>query len=185
MYLFRTAIPIRNGKSGDTSTTTAGLELPRDVTILDFKFLDDSSLLILCSMKCMSDSYVEIGRITLTRNTAHTGQPTQLLRIAYQSSGLSFSAYRQGTAPSVVEIGISDMEKSTNKLYMSFRFPKTAGFTPVQMEVERATKVRGDIPNRVCLLGRGNAQYRTYALPEDWEMDMAGLELGGNNDMAG
>jgi hypothetical protein len=128
--------------------------------------------------------YVKIGGITDAGTTAHTGQPTRLLRIAYQSSGLSFSASRPGTAPSVVEIGISDLEKSTNKLCMPFRLSKTAGFTPVQMEVEKANKARGDIPNRVCLLGRGNAQYRTYALPEDWEMDMAGLELGGSRDMA-
>jgi hypothetical protein len=123
--------------------------------------------------------YVKIGGITDTSITAHTGQPARLLRIAYQSIGLSFSAYRQGMAPSVVKIGVSDLEKNTNKLCMSFRFPKTAGFAPVQMEVERANKARGDVPNRVCLLGRGNAQYRIYALPEDWEMDMAGLELGG------
>lgn len=122
---------------------------------------------------------------TDTAIAAHAGQPARLLRIAYQSSGLSFSEYRQGTTSPVVRIGASDLEKNTNKLCMSFKFPKTAGFTPIQMEVERANKARGDIPNRVCLLGRGNAQYRTYALPEDWEMDMAGLELGGNRDMAG
>ena len=186
MYLFRTTIPIVNGISGATSTTVGGFELPKDATIVDFKFLDEASLLILYNMKCMVVfSHLETACTTDTLITAPSGQSTKLLRVAHQSVCLSFSAHRKGTAPSVVEISASDLQRNTNKnLCMFFEFPKSAGFTPVQMEVERASKARGDLPNRVCLLGRGHAQYRNYALPEDWEFDMAGLELSGDGDMA-
>jgi len=53
----------------------------------------------------------------------------------------------------------------------------TAGFTAIQMEVQNTSKTRGNIPARVCLLGRDKAMLLTYALPEDWETAMGQLAL--------
>ena len=52
-----------------------------------------------------------------------------------------------------------------------FAFSHISGFTPGQMEVQRASKLRGGIPARVCLLGRDRAMYKTYALPENLDGD--------------
>lgn len=52
-----------------------------------------------------------------------------------------------------------------------------AGFTPVQMEVQKASKARGDIPARVCLLSREGTLCKIYALPRDWKTNMAELSL--------
>lgn len=40
---------------------------------------------------------------------------------------------------------------------------------PIQMEVQRASKTRGELPARVCLLGRDRTVYKTYALPDHFE----------------
>lgn len=45
------------------------------------------------------------------------------------------------------------------------------------MEVQRASKTRGEIPARVCLLGRDRAVYKTYALPDHLET-YSGKPLG-------
>lgn len=55
------------------------------------------------------------------------------------------------------------------RIWTSLRFSDTTGFVPTQMEVQEGSNVRGEIPGRLCLLGRDNATYRTYALPKDWD----------------
>lgn len=53
VYLVRTDIPRSNGVSGPASTTICGLGITEDVTIIDFKFLDDTFLLVLCNRNGM------------------------------------------------------------------------------------------------------------------------------------
>ena len=48
-----------------------------------------------------------------------------------------------------------------------FVFTHEPSFTPIQMEVQRASKLRGEVPARVYLLGRDRAMYRTYQIPGD------------------
>lgn len=49
-----------------------------------------------------------------------------------------------------------------------FGFSHTSGFIPIQMEVQQANNLRGEIPARVCLLGRDKVMYKTWALPADF-----------------
>jgi hypothetical protein len=55
VYLFRSRTQIINGISGPVSTTACRVKLPREATLVDFKFLDDTGLLILCTQKGLSD----------------------------------------------------------------------------------------------------------------------------------
>jgi len=54
--------------------------------------------------------------------------------------------------------------------WTSLRFSdEVSGLAPIQMDVQRRSSARGEMPDRVCLLGRDKVTYRTYVLPEDWE----------------
>jgi anaphase-promoting complex subunit 4 len=40
------------------------------------------------------------------------------------------------------------------------------------MEVVEGNSLRGDIPARVCLLGKDKVTYKVYALPRKWDPRM-------------
>ncbi|KAL2024645.1 hypothetical protein VTK56DRAFT_6846 [Thermocarpiscus australiensis] len=143
IYLIRADVSLDNGVSGSASTKACGLGLPDDATIVDFKYLDDKSLLVLCNRK-------EEPR-------------SALLNIAYQSSKMPYQDYTEGQRPLVLDLS----SNSGEGVYSLFAFSHMSGFMPIQMEVQRANKLRGEIPARVCLLGRDRAMYKIYALPED------------------
>ncbi|KAM7209237.1 Anaphase-promoting complex, cyclosome, subunit 4 domain containing protein [Naviculisporaceae sp. PSN 640] len=91
--VFRTSGPIINGISSDVHLDTAVLKLPDEGTIIDLKFLDDSSLLVLCRQK-------------------ESATPV-LLRADYQSGKVKYStSQRRSTAVSDriwTTVGFSDM----------------------------------------------------------------------------
>jgi anaphase-promoting complex subunit 4 len=37
------------------------------------------------------------------------------------------------------------------------------------MEVARSNSLRGEIPARVCLLGKDKTTYKVYTIPKEWE----------------
>ncbi|KAK0623214.1 anaphase-promoting complex component Cut20/Apc4 [Immersiella caudata] len=153
--LFRTSIPIVNGISGISVTEACSLVLPRDTSIVDFKFLDDNALLILCSTK---------------EEPAHT-----LLRISYRSAAIPYAEYRRVRATKAVDL---PSHNAPSQVCLSFGFSKMpTGFTPVQMEVQKKSSARGEIPARVCLLGRDKAMLLVYALPEDLDTATHQLSL--------
>lgn len=39
----------------------------------------------------------------------------------------------------------------------------------MQMEVVQSNSLRGDIPARVCMLGKDKTSYKVYAIPREWE----------------
>lgn len=51
VFIVRTAIPVANGISGTSSSSACGLVLPNGATVVDIKFLDDESLLVLSQLK--------------------------------------------------------------------------------------------------------------------------------------
>lgn len=94
----------------------------------------------------------------------HPEEPgSVLVRIAYQSASVPYQEYREGQCPPVLRLDSAEGEG----ICSYFGFSQMAGFTPIQMEVQRASTLRGEIPGRVCLLGRDRALCKTYALPED------------------
>ncbi|KAK3357076.1 anaphase-promoting complex, cyclosome, subunit 4-domain-containing protein [Lasiosphaeria hispida] len=155
MYLFRTVIPIINGISGTPVASACSVSLPKDATIIDFKFLNDTALLVLCHRK--------------------DGPSPVLLRIGYRSKLMPYSDYRKDQSLRNLEL-----EPLTGKtqMYLSFGFSRIGSFSPIQMEVQNAGTARGNIPARICLLGRDKAGYKNYALSEDWEMAEVEQELG-------
>ncbi|KAK3313486.1 anaphase-promoting complex, cyclosome, subunit 4-domain-containing protein [Apodospora peruviana] len=162
IYMFRTETPIVNGISGQTTTLVCRLDPPVDGAIVDFKFLDDRSLIVLCRQK---------------------GEPTPiLLRANYKSHLINYSAYNDGERVDNNNLQNLD-DKKQAEVWTSCGLSDLAGLVPVQMEVQRASKARGDVPARVCLLGRDRASYKTYALPEDWEA-LRGKRTTGQEDIA-
>ncbi|KAK4106231.1 hypothetical protein N658DRAFT_490835 [Parathielavia hyrcaniae] len=144
VYIFRSRVPADNGGAGPASTA-CGIGLPQGVTIVDFKFLDDRYLMVLCSQNEEPRSVV--------------------VRIAYQSARIPYEEYAVGQCPSML-----DLDGTGNEGFTScYAFSSMSGFAPIQMEVQRASKLRGEMPARVCLLGRDRALYKIYALPEDTE----------------
>jgi anaphase-promoting complex subunit 4 len=137
------------------------------VAIVDFKYIDDKSLLVLCSQKGKDQSLRE----TAVRANNQPEEPRSvLLRIAYRSPRMPFQGHTEGQLPSVLELSSTGSEGVSS----CFAFSHMSGFTPIQMEVQRASNLRGEISARVCLLGRDRAMLKTYALPED----LAGQESG-------
>ncbi|KAK4455960.1 anaphase-promoting complex subunit 4 [Podospora aff. communis PSN243] len=156
VYLFRTTIPIVNGISGATSTEACSLVLPKDLSIVDFKFLDENALLVLCSAK---------------EELKHG-----LVWISYRSTSIPWAEYRQGRAINTANLPPREQQ---NQMCMWFGFSKIpTGLAPVQMEVQKKSNSRDDMPARVCLLGRDKAMLMSYALPDDLEAAMGHLSLG-------
>lgn len=89
-------------------------------------------------------------------------QSPALVRIGYQSPNLTYTAYEVGERPQAIDIGGPEVP------YVPLFFDPV-GFVPIQMEVQQASKTRGELPARVCLLGRDRAAYKTYALPSQFE----------------
>jgi hypothetical protein len=96
----------------------------------------------------------------------HAEEPRSvLLRIAYQSANIPYQKCMEGQSPSVMGLDGTGSEGVS----ACFAFSHMVGFTPVQMEVQRASTLREAIGARVCLLGRDRSVYKTFALPEDWD----------------
>ncbi|AEO68807.1 uncharacterized protein THITE_2118487 [Thermothielavioides terrestris NRRL 8126] len=139
IYVIRSDVAVENGVDRPSLTRACGFRLPQKATIVDFKYLDDETLLVLCS---------------------RTEEPSSvLLRIAYNSADVRYQEYTPGQRPTVVAL--------TDRVGSYFAFSDVAGFTPSQMEVQRPSKLRGEMPARVCLLGHDRAMYKVYAFPAD------------------
>lgn len=94
----------------------------------------------------------------------HSEEPKPaLLRIGYQSAKAPYQEYTEGQCPCVTELNNIGHDGVSSW----FVFSSISGFVPVQMEVQRANSLRGEIPARVCLLGRDKTVYKIYALPEE------------------
>lgn len=51
VFIVRTVIPVANGTSGTASSSACGLAFPNGATVVDIKFMDDESLLVLSQLK--------------------------------------------------------------------------------------------------------------------------------------
>ncbi|KAB5558114.1 anaphase-promoting complex, cyclosome, subunit 4-domain-containing protein [Coniochaeta sp. 2T2.1] len=142
--VFRTQLEIINGISRPVSNGVAELCLPGG-RIVDFKFIDERSLLVLWRSK---------------------GATLSLWNIPFQA--LPYKDYASGTVPEPPQL---DSEQFSNTL-TSAGIPSIPGFVPVHMEVVGASSQRGEIPARVCLLGKDRTTYKVYALPKNWEPRM-------------
>ena len=93
-----------------------------------------------------------------------------LIRIAYRPLSLSlpYSAYVPGQWPAAeVTINAPGTKADKGAIARYFGFDHGPKFTPVQMEVQSACRLRGEVPARVCLVAKDRSTYKTYALPEE------------------
>lgn len=132
--------------SGSPFTEAVGVKLMTGATIIDFSFLDEKSLLLLCHIE--EEPY-------------HV-----LIRVAYRK--IQYEPVQEGQLPLVLEVGTRPHDDG---IFPQFGFAHMTDFTPIQMEVLKANDLRGDLPARVCLVGRDRAIYKTYRLPEGWDKD--------------
>ncbi|KAK4650360.1 hypothetical protein QC762_706750 [Podospora pseudocomata] len=145
LFLFKTVIQGTKGVSELGPTRACGLSVPEGKSIVDFGFLNENSLLLLCC-------------------TAGDNPGFSLIKISYQSATLLYRHYEAGQRPSLRPL---DMDDQT--LFCTRGFSHLSHFTPVQMMVQKSCSLRGEIPGRVCLVGKDRAMYKTYALPRSWE----------------
>ena len=85
-----------------------------------------------------------------------------LLNIPFDS--LPYEEHVAGKEPQALRFEAD----SLGDLLSTAKVPCAAGFVPVHMQVVGGSSQRGDIPARVCLLGKDRATYKVYALPRNW-----------------
>ncbi|KAK8022140.1 Anaphase-promoting complex component Cut20/Apc4 [Apiospora rasikravindrae] len=139
VHIYRTDVSVVNGISGDTRTSSSCLSLG-DATIIDIKFLHGDSLLALISVN----------------------DEMRIIRIPHQSAELGYTDYvtGQSTVPHVLST------EQVTSVFPNMIVPADEGWDPVQMEIRGASKQRGHLPARVCLLGEEMQHYRVFGLPE-------------------
>lgn len=120
-----------------------------------------TSLFLCCAVKEVRVRPPKVNLLCCTNGYSEEPR-SALLRIAYQSAQLSYQQYTEGRCPPALELNGTGNEGISS----CFAFSHLSGFAPIQMEVQRASNLRGEVPARVCLLGRDRAMYKTYMLPE-------------------
>lgn len=86
----------------------------------------------------------------------------RIIRIPHQSAELGYTDYvaGQSTVPHVLST------EQVTSVFPNMTVPADGEFVPVQMEIRGASKQRGHLPARVCLLGEDMQHYRVLSLPE-------------------
>lgn len=158
VYIFRTGIEIINGISSAVSTSVTGLSLAGG-RILDFKFLNDSSLLLLWAAQGQPDLLLS-EQISCLLVLEPNSSPV-VLNVPFQS--LSYTGYH-GRVPEPVRIDEQDISQA----FSPATFGELSDLAPTRMQVLASSSTRGDVPGRVYLLGRDRVTYKAFTLPEKW-----------------
>ncbi|TID02836.1 Anaphase-promoting complex subunit 4 [Colletotrichum higginsianum] len=143
VFVFRTFIHIINGISSNVVTTVAALSVDSG-KIIDSKFLDSNTLILLVSKQ---DKSVEV------------------VTVPVQSPNMNYVPLQEGSLPAATALS-----QQLQGEYTTATIPKDTSFTPVHLEVQKASSARGDVPARVCLLGANRTAYKVFSLgagPDD------------------
>jgi anaphase-promoting complex subunit 4 len=81
---------------------------------------------------------------------------------------LPYEDFADRKSPAAVRFEAENLDETLSVA----KIPSSAGFLPVHMEVVEGSSERGEIPARVCLLGKDKVTYKVYALPLNWEPKM-------------
>ncbi|KAH6661346.1 anaphase-promoting complex, cyclosome, subunit 4-domain-containing protein [Truncatella angustata] len=157
IHVFRTETIIVNGISGAVATQHSYLKLG-DAKVLDLRFLNDESLLVLLLVDGK-----EAKRSFLPQCTNLVVEQLRLIKVPHQSADLGYQKYD----PWVLEEPHELSTEQVTSIFPNVIVPGTNGFVPVRMEVKEASSERGHIPARVCLLSNDGHTYRVFALPEN------------------
>lgn len=136
LHVFRSGIDIMNGISTSKPTTKACIDLGTR-NLIDVKFLNDETLVLVCEKD---------------------GEPV-ILFIPMESPEIVYTAYDETepqSAPAVVWRSSS----------LEYLLPPEYTMRPIRMEVHDRMDLRGEIPERICLLASDRITWRAFTLPE-------------------
>lgn len=121
-----------------------------DSTLIDLKFLNDTTLILICSEPGLLASVYLLSLANLSQDKTHG-----VMSVSVQS--LPYGVY-DAASPAAVQSVSTDG-------FTTYRFPAEQTLRPVQMDVHDKTSLRGDLPVRICLLGSNRTSLRTFSIP--------------------
>ena len=94
------------------------------------------------------------------------GASTQpvLFRIPTQGRLLRYSPFEGETLPEEMRVTSEQVQTAFDPLKLA----DSVDFIPVHMEVHQASNARGEIPARICLLGKDRSACKLFVLPDRW-----------------
>lgn len=101
-----------------------------------------------------------------------------VVQVPIQSSQIGYVPYIEGNLPPP-----RDLERTLAAAegYRASPLPDDPTFSPIRIEVHPRSDVRGEIAQRVCLLGRDRMTWKVFVL-EDGIRNGADTAIGGNED---
>ncbi|KAL2753633.1 hypothetical protein ACRALDRAFT_1058004 [Sodiomyces alcalophilus JCM 7366] len=142
VYIFCAEIKIINGISTKVSDTVASLSVEAGSKIVDLRFLSGTTLVLLLS--CPD------GKSTV-------------VQVPVQSPQLDYTPYTEGDLPPPQHL---EQNLATADGYRASPLPDDPRFSPIRMEVHPRSDARGEIAQRVCLLGRDRVTWKTFVLED-------------------
>ncbi|PNY24707.1 Coatomer subunit delta [Tolypocladium capitatum] len=135
VYIFRAGIDIINGISTNHPVTSCCIVLAGR-KLIDIKFLNDDTLLLICSKP---------------DNTS------VIVSVPVQSGRLPYGPYDADKPDDVDGVPVEGFDE--------YRLPAEQAMRPVKMEVHDRSDLRGEVPARICLLGSNRTTWRTFSIP--------------------
>ncbi|KHO00818.1 WD40 repeat-like-containing domain protein [Metarhizium album ARSEF 1941] len=134
-YLFRSGVDIKNGISSNPQTTSTCIRL-EDRKLVDLKFLNDETLVLLCT-QTDNNSIVALAPV--------------------ESEHLKYKAY-DSSSDEIPTVGLAGLQE--------FVIPTEYAMRPVRMEVHDKTDLRGELPIRIYMLSSNRTTWRTFTIPQ-------------------
>ncbi|RMJ07220.1 hypothetical protein CDV36_013174 [Fusarium kuroshium] len=135
VHIFCAGIDIINGISTNQSPTSCCIDLGSR-TLIDFKFLNDETLVILCNGQ---------------DNKHH------VICVPVQPNKLPYSEYDAKDQTETSRVSTDDLK--------TYSFPENSLLKPLRMEAFDRNDSRGEMPARICLLESNRTVLKTFSLP--------------------
>ncbi|KJZ76009.1 hypothetical protein HIM_04465 [Hirsutella minnesotensis 3608] len=144
VHIFRTEIDIVNGISANRPVTSCCIDLG-DCPFIDLKFLNDETLIILCNESA--------------RNGFLTEHAPMVIFVPIKSDKLVYDPREAEKPDQVASVSAGGLS--------AYRLPEQPSMRPIRMQVHDRSDLRGEIPQRICLLGGDRVTWRTLSTPPD------------------
>jgi hypothetical protein len=132
-------------------------------TLIDFAFIDNTSLILLCKESGESNISahpVVLVPVLVPSLTPFPDATTVLVSVPFRQHTIQYSPYDPANTPEASNIPTDG--------FPSFILPEEQqAMNPVRMEVLDSSDTYGDIPKRICLLESNLGTLRTFTLPEE------------------
>ncbi|KAF4971685.1 hypothetical protein FSARC_1563 [Fusarium sarcochroum] len=135
VQIFCVGIDIVNGISTNRSPTSCRVNIGSR-TLIDFKFLNDETLVILCNDQ---------------------DNALQVICVPINPEKLSYSDYDPNNPSETSRVSVDD--------FTTYSFPENSISKPLRMEVNDRNDVRGEMPARVCVLESNRTTLKTFSFP--------------------